>query len=126
MTGGRRLACIAAVARNGTPHVVPVGMWSYEPEHDPIDVGGRDLARAEKYRDVERSGRAALGVDDLASTDSRRPRGIEVRGPADAIKEPAALIRIRPERIASWGIASDAIGARHSRAVGGKEGGEGR
>jgi pyridoxamine 5'-phosphate oxidase family protein len=75
-------------------------------------------SRTKKYRDVERSGRAALVVDDLTRTDPWRPRGIEVRGRAEAIKGPTPLIRIRPERIVSWGIESDAIGARHSHAVG--------
>ena len=28
LEGGRRLARIATVGRDGTPHVVPVGMWS--------------------------------------------------------------------------------------------------
>jgi pyridoxamine 5'-phosphate oxidase family protein len=95
------------------------------PEYDSIDVGGHDLARTKKYRDLERSGRAALAVDDLASTDPWRPRRIKVRGRAEAIKEPRPLIRIRPERIVSWGIESDAIGARHSRAVGGNGGDKG-
>ena len=100
MTGERRLARIATVGRDGTPHVVPVGMWSYNPERDSIDLGGHDFARTKKYRDVERSGRAALVVDDLASTDPWRQRGIEVRGRAEAIKEPTPLIRIpRADRL---------------------------
>src|SRR6266498_2397732 len=33
-----------------------------------------------------------------------RPRGIEVRGSAEAIHEPDPLIRIHPERIVSWGL----------------------
>lgn len=31
----RRLARIATVGADGTPHVVPVG-WTYDPEHDAI------------------------------------------------------------------------------------------
>jgi hypothetical protein len=37
LQGERRLARIATVGRDGTPHVVPVGMWSYNPDHDTID-----------------------------------------------------------------------------------------
>jgi pyridoxamine 5'-phosphate oxidase family protein len=118
LTGDRRLARLATVGKDGTPHVVPVGMWSYNAEHDAIDVGGHDFARTKKYRDVERNGRAAIVIDDLVSTDPWRPRGIEVRGRAEAIKRPDSLIRIHPERIVSWGIEGDAIGARHSRTVG--------
>jgi pyridoxamine 5'-phosphate oxidase family protein len=75
----RRLARLATVGKDGTPHVVPVG-WSYNAEHDTIDVGGFDNERTKKFRDVARSGRAAIVVDDVASTDPWRPRGIEVRG----------------------------------------------
>jgi pyridoxamine 5'-phosphate oxidase family protein len=100
---GRRLGRVATVGRNGTPHVVPVG-WSYNAEHDTIDVGGRDFARTKKFRDVARSGRAAIVVDDLASTDPWRPRAVEVRGRAEAIREPRPLIRIHPDRVVSWGL----------------------
>ena len=104
LQGGRRLARIATVGRDGTPHVVPVGMWSYNPEHEAIDVTGRDFDRTKKFRDVVRSGRAAIVIDDLASTDPWRPRAVEVRGRAEALHDPRPLIRIHPERIVSWGI----------------------
>jgi pyridoxamine 5'-phosphate oxidase family protein len=112
----RRLARIATVGKNGVPHVAPVG-WSYNAEHDTIDVSGRDFARTKKYRDVKATGRAAIVVDDLASTSPWRPRGVEVRGRAEALDAPA-IIRIHPERVVSWGIESEAIGERHSRSVG--------
>lgn len=114
---GRRLARIATIGPADTPHVTPVG-WSYNVEHDSIDVGGHDLERTRKYRDVRRTGRAAVVIDDLASTDPWRPRGIEIRGRAEAIDRPAPLIRIHPERVVSWGIESDVLGERHARSVG--------
>jgi pyridoxamine 5'-phosphate oxidase family protein len=104
LQGERRLARIATVGRDGTPHVVPVGMWSYNPEHDTIDVTGRDFDRTKKFRDVARSGRAAIVVDELASIDPWRPRAVEARGRAEAIHDPQPLIRIHPERVVSWGI----------------------
>jgi pyridoxamine 5'-phosphate oxidase family protein len=107
----RRLARLATVGKDGTPHVVPVG-FRYEPEHDSIDVGGHRLERTKKYRDVERTGRAAIVIDDLASTDPWRPRGIEVRGRAEAVSSPRPLIRIHPERIVSWGLDDAAHRAR--------------
>jgi pyridoxamine 5'-phosphate oxidase family protein len=106
LRGQRRLGRVATVGRDGTPHVVPVG-WSYNAEHDSIDISGRDFANTKKFRDVARSGRAAIVVDDLASTDPWRPRAVEVRGRAEAIHEPRPLIRIRPERILSWGLESE-------------------
>jgi pyridoxamine 5'-phosphate oxidase family protein len=116
LQGERRLGRIATVGKDGTPHVAPVG-WSYNVDNDTIDVGGRDFEQSKKYRDVRTTGRAAIVIDDLASTNPWRPRGIEVRGRAEALEQPA-LIRIHPERIVSWGIESEAIGDRHSRGVG--------
>ena len=99
----RRLGRVATVGADGTPHVAPVG-FAYNAEHDSIDVGGHDFERTKKFRDVARSGRAAIVVDDLESVDPWRPRGVEVRGPAEAIREPRPLIRIRPQRVRSWGL----------------------
>lgn len=101
--GGRRLGRIATVGSDGTPHVVPVG-WAHNTERDTIDVGGRELERTKKFRDVARTGRAAIVIDDLASTNPWRPRALEVRGRAEAIARPQAVIRIHPERIVSWGL----------------------
>lgn len=100
----RGLARIGTVGSNGTPHVTPVGMWSHNAEHDTIDVTGRAFARTKKYRDVNRTGRAAIVIDDLASTDPWRPRGVEVRGRAEAVPAPHPLIRIHPDRVISWGL----------------------
>jgi len=111
--GGRRLARVATVGADGTPHVVPVG-WSLNDGLDAIEVGGRDFEKTKKFRDVARSGRAAIVIDDLASTDPWRPRGIEIRGEAEAVEGPRPVIRIHPRRIVSWGV--DARG-RLSRAV---------
>ena len=103
----RRLARVATVGKDGTPHVTPVGMWRHNPELDTIDVTGRDFAEKKKFRDVARSGRAAIVVDDMASTDPWRPRGVEVRGRAEAIEAPEPVIRIHPERIFPWGLGDD-------------------
>jgi len=103
LAGGRQLGRIATVGADGTPHVVPVA-WIYNAARETIDVGGSELERTKKFRDVERSGRAAVVIDDLASTDPWRPRGIEIRGRGEAIALPTPLIRIHPERIVSWGI----------------------
>ena len=114
LTGGRQLGRIATVGVDGTPHVVPVG-WIYNAARDTIDIGGRELERSKKFRDVVRSGRAAIVIDDLESTDPWRPRGIEVRGRAEAITMPTPLIQIYAERIVSWGLGQ----SRSARTVAG-------
>jgi pyridoxamine 5'-phosphate oxidase family protein len=112
LTGGRQLGRIATVGGDGTPHVVPVG-WIYNAASDTIDIGGHELDRTKKFRDVARTGRAAIVIDDLESTDPWRPRGVEIRGQAEAIALPTPLIRIHPERIVSWGLE----GGRSARTV---------
>lgn len=111
------LGRLATVGSDGTPHVTPVGMFSHNADLDTIDVGGHDLTTTKKFRDVARTVRGAFIVDDLASTDPWRPRGIEVRGRAEAVGGPRPLIRIYPERIVSWGIDTDGF-RRNSRSVG--------
>ena len=113
LTGGRQLGRIATVGTDGTPHVVPVG-WIYNAARDTIDITGIELERSKKFRDVARTGRAAIVIDDLASVDPWRPRAIEIRGRAEAIALPTPLIRIHPERIISWGLGQ----GRSSRTVG--------
>ena len=103
LTGGQQLGRIATVGADGTPHVVPVG-WIYNAARDTIDIGGHELEGTKKFRDVARSGRAAIVIDDVESTDPWRPRGIEVRGRAEAIALPTPLIRIHAERIVGWGL----------------------
>jgi pyridoxamine 5'-phosphate oxidase family protein len=102
---GRRLALPA-----------PVG-WAHNAELDTIDVDGQGLERTKKFRDVERSGRAAIVIDDLASTSPWRPRAIEVRGRAEALAGPRALIRIHPERIVSWGLGPERSARTVTRAA---------
>ncbi|MGE5617408.1 MAG: PPOX class F420-dependent oxidoreductase, partial [Candidatus Woesearchaeota archaeon] len=84
-------------------HVVPVA-WIYNAASDTIDIGGFELERSKKFRDIARTGRAAIAIDDLESIDPWRPRGVEVRGRGEAITLPTPLIRIVPERIVSWGL----------------------
>ncbi len=111
----RRLGRLATVGKDGTPHVAPVG-WSFDEGNGTIEVGGHNFGRSKKYRDVARSGRAAIVIDDLASVDPWRPRGIEVRGRAEVLDE-SPRIRIHPERIVSWGLESDDFFRRSARTV---------
>lgn len=110
----RPLGRIATVGRDGMPHVVPSGT-RYDAEHDTIDIGGMTLERTKKYRDIERTGVAAVVIDDVLPP--WRPRGVEVRARAEVVQEPELLIRLHPVRIVSWGLESDAIGDRHARDV---------
>ena len=108
----RRLGRLATVGRDGMPHVAPIG-WSYNAEMGTIDIGGLDFANTKKFRDVARTGRAAIVIDDVLPP--WQPRGVEVRGEAEALGSGAeARIRIHPRRVVSWGLDVE----RHSRDVG--------
>ena len=106
----RRLGRVATVGENGMPHVTPVG-WRFDEETGTVEVGGIDFARTKKYRDVGRSRKAAIVIDDLASVKPWRPRGIEIRGDAEVLEDPPR-IRIRPSRVVSWGIDGPSLGDR--------------
>jgi pyridoxamine 5'-phosphate oxidase family protein len=97
----RLLGRLATVGPDGTPHVTPVG-WRLGPAGTVIEITGQDFAATKKFRDVARTRRAAIVIDDVQPP--WRPRGIEIRGRAEAIDHPEALIRIHPERIVSWGV----------------------
>ncbi|MEV4364992.1 PPOX class F420-dependent oxidoreductase [Nonomuraea sp. NPDC049625] len=103
LRGERLLGRLATVGANGMPHVVPVG-WSLDETGTLIEIGGRNLARSRKFRDVARNGRAALVIDDVLPP--WRPRGVEIRGNAEAIDGDRPLILLRPARIVSWGLHS--------------------
>ncbi|HSK97944.1 MAG TPA: PPOX class F420-dependent oxidoreductase [Euzebyales bacterium] len=112
LTSERRLARVATVGPDGTPHVTPVG-WSYLPGDEVIEVSGHDFAATKKYRDVTRTGRAAVVIDDVIPP--WRPRGIEIRGRATTRDDGSPRIRIHPERIVSWGL--EPSGGRYARSV---------
>jgi pyridoxamine 5'-phosphate oxidase family protein len=116
------LGRLATGGPDGQPHVVPVG-FRYNAELDTIDIGGHDFARRKKYQDVQRNPRVAFLVDDLASVDPWRVRGIEVRGEAEVLTSGGEalgpgfapeMFRLRARRIVSWGIMGNMVSAGRS------------
>ena len=65
LAGGKQLGRLATVGVDGTPHVVPVS-YIYNAVRDTIDVGGHELERTKKFRDIARSGRCLLYTSDAA------------------------------------------------------------
>jgi len=108
----QRLGRLATVGPDGQPHVVPLA-FRYNPEHDTIDISGHDFAKRKKWRDVQKNRKVALVVDDLASVQPWRPRGIEIRGEAELLQSGGKTVnsgfddemfRIKPKRIYTWGL----------------------
>ena len=110
----QRLCRLATVGAAGQPHVVPV-RFRYNAELDIIELGGGGFGGSKKFKDVLGNPGVALVVDDLTPQPAR-PRGIEVRGRAEALfsggndiwsgADPE-YIRVTPEYVAVWGIDSD-------------------
>jgi pyridoxamine 5'-phosphate oxidase family protein len=115
------LARLATVGADGRPQVKPVG-FLLDTDADELVIGGyagSGMATSKKFRDVAANGFVAMVVDDVAEVDPWTPRGVEVRGHAEARMEGGAevgkrlgapfdfdpaWILVRPTRIVSWGI----------------------
>ena len=115
------LARLATVGADGRPQVKPVG-FLLDTDADELVIGGyagSGMATSTKFRDVAANGFVAMVVDDVAEVDPWTPRGVEVRGRAEARTEGGAevgkrlgapfdfdpaWILVRPTRIVSWGI----------------------
>jgi pyridoxamine 5'-phosphate oxidase family protein len=120
---GQRLGRLATVSASGEPRVVPTS-FRYNAELHTIDIGGHNLGKSKKFRDVARTSRAAFVVDDVLP--SWEARGIEVRGRAEVFEEgggqvnsdfAAELIRLHPSRIVGWDIDTNPY-RPNSRSVG--------
>jgi len=102
-----------ATSVEGRPHVVPVS-FRYNREHDTIDIGGRDLVRTRKFRNVQANPNAALVIDDMVPP--WQPRAVMVRGRAEALEDAAGpdgqqlgpVIRIHRSQVISCGLDSGA------------------
>lgn len=114
----QRLARIATAAvsiqdeRSVQPDVVPVG-FDFDGEY--LYVGGMNLLKSTKYRNVLKNAKVAIVIDDLKSIDPWDPRRIRIHGTADITTRQGGYmestdhpnpqyIRITPKRKWSWGI----------------------
>jgi pyridoxamine 5'-phosphate oxidase family protein len=107
----QRLGRLATVDRDGAPQNNPVG-FRYNDEFGTIDIGGRNMGATRKFRNIAGNPKVAFVVDDLASVQPWRPRCVEIRGQAEALRDVAGqssglsaeIIRIYPERVISFGL----------------------
>jgi pyridoxamine 5'-phosphate oxidase family protein len=94
------------------PDVVPVG---FDFDGDYLYVGGINILKSTKYKNILKNSSVAIVVDDLKTIDPRDPRGIRIYGTADAVTRQGGYmdqtsqgsfhyIRIRPNKKWSWGI----------------------
>jgi pyridoxamine 5'-phosphate oxidase family protein len=107
----QRLGRMATVQPDGTLQASPVA-FEVNVDEGTVDVRGYSMVASRKFRNIEDNGRVAFVVDDVPSLDPFQVRCLEIRGWAEAVREPAdeatgadgAVIRIHPKRIISFGI----------------------
>jgi pyridoxamine 5'-phosphate oxidase family protein len=107
----QRLGRLATVDAKGQPQNNPVGFF-VNPDTGTVDIGGHELGATKKFRNVQRHPAVALVVDDLAPGGAWNARGVEIRGEAEALVDSdpprpgmsREVIRIRPDRVISWGL----------------------
>jgi pyridoxamine 5'-phosphate oxidase family protein len=100
------------------PDVVPVGFY-FDGEY--FYIGGFNMPKSTKYKNVLRNSLVALVIDDLISNKPWQPRGIRVYGDAEITKRQGASlekygyfetvysIKITPRKKWSWGINTDHV-----------------
>ena len=109
----QRLGRLATVSPEGKPQNAPV-TFRYNAELDTIDIGGRNMSQSKKFRNILKNPYVAFVIDEVLPP--WKPRGVEIRGTAQAIDAGGkvifgdsytgddAIIRIIAEQIIGWGI----------------------
>ncbi len=105
---------LATIGPGGSPQAKPVGL-RYDPQRATIDIGGIDLERSAKFRNVAAHPQVAFTVDDMPepSAGAAGVRFMEIRGTAEQFQvgdPPYAgvsswIIRIHPTRVISYNVA---------------------
>ena len=94
------------------PDVAPVG-FDFDGEY--FYVGGINILKSAKYKNILKNSKVALVIDDLKTINPLDPRGIRIYGIADPVDRQGGYmsntdhpqsryIRIRPTKKWGWGI----------------------
>ena len=90
------------------PDIVPVG-FDFDGEY--LYVGGMNILKSTKYKNVLKNNKVAIVIDDLKSEDPRDAQAIKIYGTADIVTrqsgymdQRAEYIRVKREKKWSWGI----------------------
>ncbi len=103
---------LATVAADGQPDADAVG---FEWDGRQFVIGGHQLMRSRKFKNVAGGNRkVSLILDDLASVQPWRPRGIKIHGIATPVERagrfgPGHYLIIQPLVSWSWGIEGESF-----------------
>jgi pyridoxamine 5'-phosphate oxidase family protein len=121
------LGRLATNGPGGAPQVQPVA-FELADDAATLKIGGPDLTKSQKYRNIEADPRVSFVVDDVADEpvgpDGQRGRGLEVRGRAElhVVAQPMLegfsleLITIHPQRVIAWNLDGPGYTARNVEA----------
>lgn len=106
------LGRLATVDAHGAPQNNPVVFRVNE--DGTIDIGGYDMAKSRKFRNIAANDQVALVVDDLIKN-PWSVRFVEIRGVAEQVLDgtppgpgqSSELIRVHPKRIISYGLSEE-------------------
>jgi pyridoxamine 5'-phosphate oxidase family protein len=108
------LVRLGTVSPKGQVDVVPVG---FEFDGQVFYVSGRDIPSTLKYKNIQRGNAlAGLAIDDLASVNPWRARGIKIHAHADILERDGMFgrkeyIRLTPIKSWSWGLEGEVFTA---------------
>jgi pyridoxamine 5'-phosphate oxidase family protein len=117
----QHLARIATASPKGEPEVSPVA-FEYDGKH--FYVGSHDQSiffRTRRYKNIKNGNTSvSVVIDDLASIDPWKPRGIRVRGTAEIVQHDGifgkgSYLRITTRMTVSWGIEPSKEGQWYSK-----------
>ena len=102
----QRLLRIGTASPDGRPDVAPVG---FDFDGDYFYISGMRNKETLKYKHTKENPLASLALDDLASVQPWRPRGIKILGDVDFVVRQGyagekEYLRIKPRRVHSWGL----------------------
>lgn len=116
------LGRLATIGPTGAPQNHPVALWVNK-DTGTIDIGGPNLSKSRKYRNIQADPRVSLVVDNNAphpvGPGGQRGRGVEIRGVIEILRVEQPLLegfnnevlRLHPRRIVAWNI--DAPGSNN-------------
>jgi pyridoxamine 5'-phosphate oxidase family protein len=105
------LGRLSTVGSDGAPQIKPVN-YRYNAVLSTIDIGGLNMGRSAKYRNIGINPQVAFVVDDVIGGGTSGLRFLEVRGHGEQARTArpreegpgSYLIRIHPRRLVSWNI----------------------
>jgi pyridoxamine 5'-phosphate oxidase family protein len=94
---------LSTIGPDGSPQIKPLG-FAYNAELGTIDISGFNMRQSAKYRNVQANPQVAFVVDEVTEASAQGAHFLEVRGLAEAVTEPAEIIRIHPRRVLSFNV----------------------